>query len=151
MLEHHVTWFVALFVFSLVKAALAYLPTAHFVALSSLFPFLQVQFVQVFPLKPATFYKLSASLDSTNKFATSLLFSSSPILATLFSSASFLLLQTPSQELSSLSSCIVRLQWVPGHLFGLGNYAANKLARRGALLVPSAIPFSLSPLISTFK
>ena len=36
----------------------------------------------------------------------------------------------------------------PGHSFLPGNDAADKLARRGALLAPSAIPCSLSPLIS---
>ena len=36
----------------------------------------------------------------------------------------------------------------PGHSFLPGNDAADELARRGALLVPSAIPCSLSPLIS---
>ena len=38
----------ALFLFLLAKTALAYLPTAHFVALRPLFPFQQAQFVQVF-------------------------------------------------------------------------------------------------------
>ena len=37
---------------------------------------------------------------------------------------------------------------VPGHLFLPENDAVDELARRGALLVPSAIPCSLSPLIS---
>ena len=52
------------------------------------------------------------------------------------------------QELSSFSSCSIRLQWVPRHLFLLGNDIADELARQGALLAPSAIPCSLSPLIS---
>ena len=60
---------------------MAYLPTALSVALRPLFPFQQAQYVQVFPLKPASFCKLFAGLGSTNKSATSILFFSSLTLA----------------------------------------------------------------------
>ena len=52
------------------------------------------------------------------------------------------------QELSSLSSCPIRLQWVHRHPFLPGNNAADELARWGALLVPSAVPCSLSLIYS---
>ena len=64
----------ALFLFLLAKTAPAFLPTALSVALRPLFPFRQVQYVPVFPLKPAPFYTLLAGLGSNNKSATSLLF-----------------------------------------------------------------------------
>ena len=67
------------FLLLLGKVALAFLPTALFVALRPLFSFWQAQYV--FPLKPAPFCKLSSGLGSTNNFATSLLFSSSLTLA----------------------------------------------------------------------
>ena len=135
------------------KAAPASLPTAHFVALRPLFPFQQAQYAQVFPLKPAPFCMLFAGLGSTNKPSTSLrlLSDSRSVLATLSSPPSFLLSQTLCQiwqQLPSLSFCSVRLQRVSGHLFLPGNDAADELARRGALLVPSAIPCSVSPPIS---
>ena len=73
------------------------------------------------------------------------------VFTTLSSPPSLLLPQTLRQiwqELSSLSTCSIRLQWVPGHSFLPGNDAVDELARRGALLAPSAIPCSLSPFIS---
>ena len=79
-----------------------------------------------------------------------LLSDSRSVLATLSSPPPFLLSQTLWQiwqELSSLS-CFIRLQWVPGHSFLPGNDTADELARRGALLAPSAIPCSLSLLTS---
>ena len=116
------------------------------------------------------FCTLFAGLGSTNKSSISLLLLSDShfVLTTRFSPPSFLLSQTlwqiwqePSflsscfirlqwiwQELPSLFSCIIKLKWVPRHSFLPGNHAADELARRGALLVPSAISCSLSLLIS---
>ena len=74
-----------------------------------------------------------------------LLCDSRSVLATLFSPPPFLLSQTLWQiwqELSSLSSCSIRLQCVPG------NDAADELARRGVLLAPSATPCNLSRIHS---
>ena len=80
-----------------------------------------------------------------------LLFDSRSVLATLSSPSSFFLSQTLWQiwqELSFFFSYSIRLQWVPGHSFLPGNDTADELARRGALLAPSAIPCGLSSLIS---
>ena len=126
--------------------------SCQLLSLWPLLPFQQAQFVQVFLLKPAPFCTLFAGLCSTNKSAISLLLlsDSRSVLATLSSPPSFVLSQTLwqiCQELSSLS-CSIRLQWVPGHSFLPGNDAADGRARRGVLLAPSAVPCSLSPLIS---
>ena len=131
----------ALFLFSLARAALAYLPTAFSVALRPLFHFRQAQYVQVFLLKPAPFCTLFSGLGSTNKSAISPLFS----YYLTFVLSSYLKL---CQELSSLSSCSIRLQWVPGHSFLPGIDVADELARRRALLAPSAISCVFSSLIS---
>ena len=139
--------------FLLAKAAPAYLPSALSVALRPLFPFQQTQYAQVFPLKPAPFCALFAGFGSTNKSAISLLLSSDSrsVLATLsfppFILSSQTLLQI-WQELSFLSFCSIRQQWVPGHSFLPGNDTADELAKRRALLAPSAILCSLSLLIS---
>ena len=81
-----------------------------------------------------------------------LLSDSRSVLAILSPLPPFLLSQTLWQiwqELSFFSSCSIRLQWVPGHLFLPGNDTADELARWEALLAPSAIPCSLLPLVST--
>ena len=67
-----------------------------------------------------------------------------PVLSSIFP----LISNSVADLAGTVFSCSIRLQWVPGHLFLPGNDAADKLARRGALLAPSAIPCSLSPLIS---
>ena len=141
----------ALFLFLLVKTALAYLPTALSVASRPPFPSQQAQYAQVFPLKPAPFCKLFAGLGSTNKSAISLIFSSYLTVALSSPPCSLLHLSfylNLCQKLSSLFSSSIRLQWVSGDSFLPDDDAADELARRGALLVPSAIPCSLSPLIS---
>ena len=144
------TWYsglTPLFLFLLAKAAMAYLPITLSVAQRPLFLSQQAQYAQVFPLKPAPFCTLFAGLGSTNKSAISLLFPSYLTLA-LSSPPSFFFPQTLWQELFSHYSCSIRLHWDPGHSFLPGNDAADGLARRRALLAPSAIPCSHSPFIS---
>ena len=139
--------------FLLARAAPASLPTALYVALRPLFPFRQAQYAQAFLLKPVPFCTLYAGLGGSNKSATSLLLlsDSRSVLTTLSSPPSFLLSQTLwqiLQELSSSFSCSIKLQCVPGHSFFPVNDTADELAKRGALLAPSAIPCSLSSFIS---
>ena len=94
----------ALFLSLLAKTALAYLPTALSVASRPPFSFKQAQYAQVFPLKPAPSCTLFAGLGSTSKSAISLLLlsDSRSVLATLFSSPSFLLPQSLSETVFSL-------------------------------------------------
>ena len=140
----------ALFLLLFAKAALTSLPTAHFAALRPLFSPGPV--CLSFSAKGCTILHAlcwSRQHEQVSHFSSPpLRFSLCP--CTLSSPPSFFLpeiLWKIRQELSSLS-CTIRLQWVPGHSFFPKNDAADQLARRAALLVPSAIPCSLSPLIS---
>ena len=141
--------------FLLTRAAPAFLPTALSVALRPLFPFRQAQYANVFPLKSAPFCTLFAGHGSTNKSAISLLLlsDSRSVLTTLFSSSSFLLSQTLWQiwqELSSLSFCSIRLQWVPGHAFLPGRLASWPDGEHYLHPPQSLIISLLLSLVSTF-
>ena len=144
----------ALLLFLLARAALVYLLTALFMALRLLF-FSAGPVCSSFSAEAcAILHALCWSRQHQQVchfYCVLLLSDSRSVLATLSSSPSFLLSQTLWQiwqEVSSLSSCSIRLQWVPRHSFLPGNDTADELARRRALLAPSAIPCSLSPLTS---
>ena len=134
----------ALFLFLLATTAPAYLPTALSVALRPLFFFSAgpVCFSVFLFSRPSFSAEACAILHALYwswqhhevcHFSSLLLLSNScSVLATLSSPQSFLLSQILWQiwqELSSLSYCSIRLQWVPGHLFFLGNDTADELAR----------------------
>ena len=140
----------ALFDFLLARAAPVSLPSGLSVALRPLFPFRQALYVQDFPLKPAPLCTLFAGLGSTHKPATSPFFFyyltlvlSSPLCPLLHLSF-YLKLSGRNCFLSPVLSDCNRSR----HLFLTGNDAADELARRIALLVPSAISISLCSLIS---
>ena len=139
----------ALLLFLLAKAAPAFLPTALSVALRPLSPFRQAQYAQVFPLKPASFCTLFAGFGNTIKSAIFLLFSYYLTLV-LSSSPSFLLSQTRWQICQELSFLLFhQVTMGPRTSFSPENDAADELARRGALLAPSAILCNLLFLVST--
>ena len=100
------------------------------------------------------FAEACAGLSSTNKSATSLLFSSYLILARSFPPYPLLHLSLYSISLADLAETVfslsrsIRLQWVPVHSFLPGNDTANELAGRAVILTLSVILCSLSPLTS---
>ena len=118
-------------------------------------PFQQSQYALAFPLKPAPFCKLFAGLDSTKNSTISLPFSSYLTLA--LSSPPFPILHLSFYlNISGTSgrNCLLSSPVLSGYngcldtRFFPGNDAADEQARQGALLVPSAIPCSLSLFIS---
>ena len=126
--------------------------TKLFLALRPLVPFRQVRNVQVFPVKPAPFCELFGGLGSTNKSAISLfslLLSFSPRRSFISSVFAF-----TSISLENLAETVFSLLLFyqttmdPRHSFLPRNDAADELARRRALLVPSAIYCGLYSLIS---
>ena len=144
-----------MFLLLFARAAPAFLPTALSVALRPLFPFRQAQYVQVFALKPAPFCMLFAGVGSINKSSISL----------LFSSYLTLVLSSPPCPLLHLSFCLKPYgrsgrnyllsppvlsgyNGSPDTRFSRGTRWLTSWPRRGAILAPSAIPCSLSPLIS---
>ena len=139
----------ALFLLLLAKAAPAYLPTAFSVALRPLSPFQQAPICSSFSAEACAILH-------------ALCWSRQPQQACHFS---YLLLQTDSRSvvssvfpftsnsLTDLAGTVFALLFYqatmgPWHSFFLGNDATDELARREALLVPCAIPCSLSPRIS---
>ena len=138
-----------LFLFLLAKAALAYLPTAVFMALRPPFRFRQAQYVPVFPLKPAPFCKLFAVSATPTSLLPLFSFRTLALSSPLYPLLRLSFYLNLCGRSVFVSSCSIRLQWVPGHSFLPGNDPADELARRGGILAPSAIPCGLSPLINS--
>ena len=97
---------------------------------------------------------------SLHHFASSLLVLAAPTSLPFLFSYLTLALSSPPRPLLHISfylsvfwqgtvfsPCSIRLQWVFGHSFLLGNDVVDELARRGALLAPSAILCNLSLLL----
>ena len=123
-------------------------PANCFLALKPLFPFQQAQYVQVYSLKTAPLCTLFAGLGSTNNSNTSLLlFESRSVLFSIFPFSAISL----ADLAGTVFSLLLYYQATMGPLILVSpreNDAADELARRRALLVPSVVPCSLSPLIS---
>ena len=125
-------------------------------ALRPLFPFQQVQYVQIFPLKPVPLCTLFAGLGSTNKPATSLLLlsDSRSVLATLSFSPSFLLPETLWQiwqELSSFSSVLSGCNGFTDTRFSRGTTRLMSWRNRERYSCPlQSLLVSLLSLVSTF-
>ena len=148
----------ALFLFRLERAAPAFLPNCFLCGTEATLSFSAGPVCSSFSAEVCTIlHALSWSRQHQQvcHFSSLLFLSDScSVLATLSSPPSFLLSQTLwqiGQELSSLSFCSIRLQWVPGHSFLTGNDAADELARRERYLRPPQSPVVslLLSLVST--
>ena len=126
-----VIWIDGFVLFPLIKEAVTSLLTAYSVVLRSSLHIRQAQFVQVFLLKTAPFYKLYNALISTNKSASFLLFPGSRFVLYTFSSFGlfFHAFWHIWHELSILSPYfLILLQLVPSNLYFPDNDAADVMA-----------------------
>ena len=135
----------------LAKTSLAYLLTAHFVTLRPPFPFRHAQFVEVFWLKPVCTILQALRWSRQHQqvchfFSLPLPFDSRSVLSSVF--------PFTSNSLADLAETVFSLLLYYQAAMGARTFifprddTADELARQGALLVSSAIPCSLSPLIS---